>query len=272
MPRKKGQTEYKKGAKNFENDSLDFGANVMEKDPVLKIRRYDVDAEDVAQTAADLAVGKINREMEEAKAELERRKKISNANKAARAEGRAFEEAIIRACAVYKANGTAMISKVPEARRVVGRTGGRSSMMICVNAAKADPDFMGSVAPDGKCIVFDAKHTNKDRIPYNALTDHQREILDAHYACGADCYVCVSFGSDAYYLIPYSIWRNMKDVFGRQYILPDDDQIAGYAVPFDSDVDKKGNAVYTVWFLGKPEIMPKAAETEEKEEEPVLFE
>lgn len=253
MPGKKGQTQYKKGAKNFNNDSLDFGENVMEKDPVLKVRRYDVAAEDVAATAEDLAVGKLNQEMEDAKAELERRQKISASNRATRAAGRSFEEMILRACEVYKANGTAMVSKVPEARRVVGRTGGRTSMMICVNEKKADPDFEGSVAPDGRCIVFDAKHTDKDRILSTAITDHQREILEVHFACGADCYVCVSFGFKAFYMIPYAVWREMKEHFGRQYILPEDEMIEQWRVPFGAEVDKKGKQILTVWFLGKPE-------------------
>lgn len=260
MPRKKGQTQYKKGAKNFNNDSLDFGKNTIEKDPELKIRRYDVDADDIAQTAADLAAGKINQEMERAKEELERRKKISASNRATRAEGRMFEESILRACEVYKANGTAVINKVPEPRRVVGRTGGRSSLMICCNEKKSDPDFEGSLAPDGKCIIFDAKHTDKDRILSIALTDHQREILDIHYACGSDCYVCVSFGFKKYYMIPYSVWRDMKEIFGRQYILPEDEQIQGYLIPFDLTVDKNGNNIYTVWFLGKPDVIPDAAQ------------
>lgn len=261
MP-KKGQTQYKKGAKNFNSDSLDFGENILEKDPVLKVRRYNLDAEDVASVASDLALEKINQEMEDAKAEMERRKKISASNRATRAAGRTFEEMILRACEAYKAAGRAMISKIPEARRVVGRTGGRTSMMICVNDKKADPDFMGSVSPDGKCIIFDAKHTDKDRILSNALTEHQREILERHFACGADCYVCVSFGFRQFHLIPYGVWRDMKTVFGRQYILPEDEQIGAWSVPFDLTVNKKGEEVITVWFLGKPEGA--AAEVAEK--------
>lgn len=256
MPRKKGQTQYKKGAKNFSNDSLDFGENVLEKDPVLRVRRFDVDPDEISGIASDMAVGKITQEMEDARVELERRDKISASNRATRQKGREFEEMLLRACAVYKANGAAVIGKVPEARRVVGRTGGRSSMMICVNDHKADPDFMGAVAPDGKCMIFDAKHTDKDRIQSIALSEHQREILEGHYACGSDCYVCVSFGFQKFYMIPFSVWRNMKAIFGRQYILPEDEQIQSYSVPFTADVDKKGNPVLTVWFLGKPDVTP----------------
>ena len=214
----------------------------------------------------------LTREMDEAKAEIEKRQKISASNKSTRANGRAFEEMILRACEAYKADGTAMVNKVPEARRVVGRTGGRSSMMICVNAAKADPDFMGSVAPKGKCIVFDAKHTDKDRILLGALTDHQREIMDRHMACGADCYVCLSFGFKGFYMIPYAVWKDMKTVFGRQYILPEDKQIQKYAIPSSIvGQDRKGNELMSVWFLGKVADVPAAAVAKAEDGE-TLFE
>lgn len=265
MPRTKGQTQYKKGAKNFDNDSLDFGKNRIDKpSSSVFIRQYDVNADDIASKAEEIALGKITQEMEDARAEVERREKISASNRQTRAAGRMFEEYIIRACEAYRDAGFAMISKVPEARRVVGRTGGRTSMMICVNAAKADPDFMGSLAPTGKCIVFDAKHTDKDRMLSTALTDHQKEIMERHEACGADCYVCVSFGFKQFFMIPYLNWRNMKTLFGRQYIMPDDEQLQDYSIPFDLDVDKKGNTIITVWFLGEkvelPATIPEEAE------------
>ena len=258
MPRKKGQTEYKKGAKKQEDSSRSA--------PDGKIHRYEVDAGDLAQTAAELAAGKISQEMEDAKAELERRQRISAANRATRQEGRMFEEAILRACEVYKANGTAVINKVPEARRVVGRTGGRSSMMICVNDKKSDPDFEGALAPNGKCIIFDAKATKNKKLSKTVLTEHQREIMDAHFACGSDCFMAVSFDFEKFFFIPYALWRDMKEVFGRQYILPEDEAIQPYAVPFDPVSDKKGGTVYTVWFLGKPEEKVIDPDT------PVLFE
>ena len=257
MPRRKGQTEYKRGKKKEDS---------FTSVPDGKIRRYEVDAEDLAQTAADLAAGKINQEMEVAKAEVERRQRISAANKATRQEGRLFEEAILRACEVYKANGTAVINKVPEARRVIGRTGGRSSMMICVNDKKSDPDFEGALAPGGKCIIFDAKATKNKKLSKTALTEHQREIMDAHFACGSDCYMAISFDFKRFFFIPYALWRDMKGIFGRQYILPEDEAIQEYEVPFELVSDKKGGTVYTVWFLGKPK------EKTEDPDAPILFE
>ena len=214
----------------------------------------------------------LSREMEEAKAEIEKRQKRSESNKSSRKNGRIFEDMIERACKFYENAGLARITKVPEARRVVGRTGGRTSLMICANAAKADPDFMGSVAPDGKCMIFDAKHTDKGKILLNALTENQRDILDKHMACGADCYVAVSFGFEKYFMIPYAMWKNMKEEFGRQYILPDDEKIQAYFVPFEvTGQTKKGEDLVTVWFLGRRVDVP-VAEVAKAEDGETLFE
>lgn len=260
MPKKKkSETEYSKNATNFDNDSLDFGLNIPEpKKRGRKPSAKKADANDSGKTSADAAIEKISQEIEDAKAAAEKNKKKAAKNRASRAKGRKFEEMILRACETYKIMGRATINKVPEARRVIGRTGGRSSKMICVNDKKADPDFEGSVAPDGRCIVFDAKHTDKDRIQATALTENQRDVLELHLTCGAMCYVAVSFGFDRYFMIPYQIWRDMGHVFGRKYILPDDIQIQKYAIPWEltGEVDKKGDPIGIVWFLDKPEEPP----------------
>lgn len=242
-----------------------------------KRKKVEEDVEEIGfVSSGDMTVEEtldaLTREMDEAKAEIEKRQKRAEANKSSRRNGRVFEDMIERACKFYEDAGLARITKVPEARRVVGRTGGRTSLMICANATKADPDFMGSVSPDGKCMIFDAKHTDKGKILLNALTDNQRDILDKHMACGADCYVAVSFGFEKYYMIPYAMWKDMKVVFGRQYILPDDEQIQSYSVPFEvTGQTKKGEPLITVWFLGRRVDVPVFV-AEEAEEEVVSFE
>lgn len=214
----------------------------------------------------------LSREMKAAKEEIEKKRRRSEANKSSRKNGRLFEDMIERACKFYEDSGMARITKVPEARKVVGRTGGRTSLMICANAAKADPDFIGSVAPDGKCMVFDAKHTDKEKILLTALTENQRDIMAAHEKCGARCFVAVSFGFKKYFMIPYDMWRDMKAVFGRQYILPDDPQIQGYSVPFEiTGQTEKGEPLVTVWFLGDVAGVPVAAVAKTEDGE-TLFE
>lgn len=257
MPRRKVQN--KKSTREIEDDLFDFD-------------KEDSGGLESGMSDVDLMMDKITQEMEDAKAEAERRQRISVSNRETRKHGRMFEEMIERACEVYKAEGRAVIKKIPEPRRVVGRTGGRKSMMICVNEKKADPDFQGSLAPDGKFIVFDAKHTDKEKILKNALTETQAEMLDAHLSCGAACYVAVSFGFERFFLIPYAVWKDMKSVFGRQYILPDDDGIQTYAVPFGvTGYDKNKNPLITVWFLGQPDKIPEIEATEDREDDFILF-
>lgn len=227
----------------------------------------EVESVSSGEMSVEETLDQLTREMDEAKAEIEKRQKRAEANKSSRRNGRVFEDMIERACKFYEEAGLARITKVPEARRVVGRTAGRGSLMICANAAKADPDFMGSVAPDGKCMVFDAKHTDKGKILLNALTDNQRDIMAAHEKCGAKCFVAVSFGFEKYFMIPYDMWRDMKAVFGRQYILPGDEQIQAYSVPFEiTGQTKKGEPLITVWFLGERADVP-VFETEEAKED-----
>lgn len=176
---------------------------------------------------------------------------IAERNRAARAAGKSFELMIEHACDAYQKVGKAMVTKVPEARQVIGRTGDRRSQMICVNGKKAHPDFMGSVSPNGRTIVFDAKHTGKDRLLKTALTPTQTYIMEAHYRCGAWCFIAASFSFEEFFLIPYSIWKNMKDHVGRNYLLATDEAIQKYRLPFDRDMNDKGKGY--VWFLGRPD-------------------
>ena len=218
--------------------------------------------------------GKTN---EEIKAYLEEKnnKSIQRSfkNKKSRAEGKTFEEALERGCSFYLENGTAFIVKVPENRKVVGRTGGRASMMLCVNDKKSQPDFVGTLA-GGKSIVFEAKHTDKGRIDYNKVTDYQREQLRKHQDMGADCYVAVGFSSDyddngkkyassfdfngeieAVFFIPFNVWENMQTLVGHKWFSLNDGRSGGilapYRVKFVLEVDEKGNGTGTVFFFDK---------------------
>lgn len=176
-------------------------------------------------------------------------------NKSARAVGKAFEAMLIRSCEAYEKLERATVKKIPEERQVIGRTGGRKSQMICVNARKAHPDFMGSVAPTGRTIVFDAKHTSKDRLLCTALTPGQYYLLDKHQKCGAWCFIAASFSFRDFFLIPFEFWRNMKERVGRKYLLATDEAIQKYRLTFDRDPNDNNNAY--VWFLGRPDDLTK---------------
>lgn len=161
---------------------------------------------------------------------MDKEEKKRGRNRASRIRGANFEQMIVRACEEYKTEGAAAISKVPEPRKVIGRTGGRSSQMICVNAEKAHPDFLGTIA-GGRSVTFDAKHTDKDRILQGAVTEHQAELLDLHEAMGALCWVVVDFNFEATFRVPWDFWKAMKERVGRKYLSPDDAEILPYRVP-----------------------------------------
>lgn len=144
-------------------------------------------------------------------------RKYERHNRAAKsnAEGHHFEDEISAACKWYSAIERAAIEKTPESFRVTElHKGGRFSGRFL---GKAQPDFQGTLS-GGRSIIFDAKFTEKDRIMANALTKHQAELLEMHHKLGALCGVCVGFKDGAYF-IPWEVWRNMKSIYGRKYIL-----------------------------------------------------
>ena len=146
-------------------------------------------------------------------------------------------------------------------------------MMLCVNAQKAQPDFVGTMA-GGKSVVFEAKHTDKGRIMYDKVTDYQRDQLKKHQDFGAECYVAVGFSSDydddgkkyassfdfnncdeAVFFIPFNVWENMQKLVGHKFFALNDGRnggvLAPYRVKYAIDVDEKGNETGTVFFFDK---------------------
>lgn len=85
----------------------------------------------------------------------------------------------------------------------------------------------------GRSIMFEAKRTSKDRITRNVLTDTQMDVLEKHSRLGALCGVCICIQDD-FFFIPWNVWRDMKEMYGRQYLKPDD--IEEYKVKFDGAV------------------------------------
>ena len=93
------------------------------------------------------------------------------------------------------------------------------SLSLCLQ--KSTAGFKG-VLKGGRMIVFDAKHTDSDRVQYSAITDEQRVCLEHCAAMGAEAGVLVSFGFARCYMIPWDIWRGMKKQYGRKYMLEDE--------------------------------------------------
>lgn len=231
----------------------------------------------VGKTIIDFRKDVSGKTEEELKAFLAEEENKSQAraykNRKSRAEGRTFEEAIERGCSFYFETGKANIVKVPENRKVVGRTGGRTSMMLCVNAQKSQPDFVGTLL-GGKSIVFEAKHTDKGKMDYTKVTDYQREQLRRHQQFGAECYVAIGFSADydeagakyassfdfgddpeVVFFVPFNVWENMQTLVGHKWFSLNDGRkggiLAQYRVKYSVEIDEKGNGIGTVYFLDK---------------------
>lgn len=128
--------------------------------------------------------------------------------------GRQFEKMIEGGARYYKDQGRAVIAKMPEPFRVLKKD--RQGIASIRFTARAQPDFIGCLA-GGRTIVFEAKHTDKERLYARALTPTQAAALEEYQRRGAIATVCVGIGEESF-MIPWSIFSRMKERFGRQYI------------------------------------------------------
>lgn len=140
-------------------------------------------------------------------------------NKRNNALGSNFEKMINAGCKKYANEEVALITKCPEnftAKSKDKKTGKFYGQFY----GKAQPDYIGTLH-GGRSILFEAKATTADRINKNAVTANQNKILEESYVLGAFCGVCIFLENKSYF-IPWSVWRDMKKLFGRQYILSQD--------------------------------------------------
>lgn len=130
-------------------------------------------------------------------------------------------EAVIKSSLVwYELKGLAFIQKTPEPIRQLSRPNPRGQFLACYEKA-AQPDFTGTIL-GGRSVVFEAKHTDSDRIEYSRLTDEQIKQLDMHHHLGAAAFVVVSFGMQDFYRIPWKVWRDMKAIYGYKHMKQQD--------------------------------------------------
>lgn len=144
-----------------------------------------------------------------------------------RAEGKEFEKRIDEAFAYCRSKGSALIDKTPEPTKVIKRLEG--GKFVAVIDRKAQPDYKGTLK-GGRSVMFEAKFTSSDRILADRVTDTQADYLTKAAALGAHCYILAGFKTGGVYKIPWEIWRDMKEYFGRKYIMESDAQMKQYQV------------------------------------------
>lgn len=145
-----------------------------------------------------------------------RRQLIGRRNKAS---GEIFERYISSACEFYLKGGWAHIQKTPEPFHITGKE--KDGTVRGYYEKKGQPDYKGILC-DGTGIMFEAKHTDNDRINQRVVTDTQWENLDIYEKLGAHCYVMVSLGLTKFYRVPWSVWKNMKELFKHKFMTEQD--------------------------------------------------
>lgn len=145
-----------------------------------------------------------------------------------RAAGGQWEEMLEAACTYYRLRGAAEIEKTPEPMKPIGPKNARGQFLACYTK-QAQPDYKGTLA-GGRAVVFEAKHTDGDRMKREVISEEQERRLDRHSCLGAECFVMVSFAFRRFFKVPWPVFRDMKQHYGRKYITPED--VAPYEVPF----------------------------------------
>lgn len=135
------------------------------------------------------------------------------------ANGALFERVVSDTLDIYRKYGIANIHKFSEPLKVIKRMG--NGTFLCCFTKRSEPDFIGTLN-GGKAIVFEAKHTDSDRIMQDVVKEHQAVALDIHESLGADCYVLVSIQLYNIFFVPWNVWKNMKENYGRKYATAED--------------------------------------------------
>lgn len=157
----------------------------------------------------------------------------------ARDNGAMFEQAIETACEYYFNENRARIKKTPEPFKVERSIG--QGKFIGHFEEKAQVDFKGTLT-GGRSVVFEAKHTEDDKIEQRRVSGEQLKDIMTHHRCGALAFVIVSFRMEAFYRIPAQVWYDMQTIYGHKHLK--EKEIQAYKIP--------GN-VFNIKFLDQEE-------------------
>lgn len=147
--------------------------------------------------------------------------------KQARVAGGYFENIISASCDYYLSRGLAKIEKTPEPMKPLGAKNRKGQFLACYTK-QAQPDYGGTLK-GGRSIYFEAKHTDDERIEQRRLTQEQQDDLETHHKLGAIAFVLVSVSLTDFYRVPWPVWRDMAEIYGRKYMTHA--ELSRYEVP-----------------------------------------
>lgn len=126
-----------------------------------------------------------------------------------RSNGEYFERMIMAASRFYEERGIATVDKTPEAFKVLKAMDRNRGQFICCFTKQAQPDFKG-ILMDSTMILFDAKHTDKDKISRDVVTAEQQACFERYMKLGAMCFLVISLEFEEFYRVPWIVFRDMK--------------------------------------------------------------
>lgn len=145
----------------------------------------------------------------------------------AKNNGQQFEALLERACLRYKVLKKAYIEKTPEPMKPLDRPDPYGHFKAVYTKA-AQPDYKGTLK-GGRSIVFEAKHTDANRIEQARVTEEQTVALERHERLGALCFILVSFRFENFYVVPWKVWHDMPGYFGK--VSANEKDLFPYLVP-----------------------------------------
>lgn len=134
--------------------------------------------------------------------------------------GEHFENMITASLNWYCDKGVAFVEKTPEPMKPLRKPDRQGRFLACYTKA-GQPDFKGTLT-GGRAVVFEAKHTDSDKIDQSRLTPEQVESLTLHHKLGAAAFIMVSAGLENFYRVPWEVWRDMKQIYGRKHMKLED--------------------------------------------------
>lgn len=182
----------------------------------------------------------------------EQRYKRQIAGARARIAGEIFENQIEGSLRWHIDRGLLKANKTPEPMKPLGKPNARGQFLACYTK-KAQVDFCGTMY-GGRSVRFEAKQTDSDRFEHKRLTDEQMDDLRDHQKLGALCFVLLCFGFDHFYRVPWQVWENMKEIYGRKYVTERD--VQQFRIPVSSGVLKILHGIIDINEAGVPLSLP----------------
>lgn len=136
-----------------------------------------------------------------------------------KAGGMLLEELISNSCAKYSEDGSAHIEKITGLFQLTEEE--KDDIVSECHVKVAQPDFKGNLA-GGEKIMFETKHISTNKINQNAIPGKLCETFNIYHDLGVICFVLVSMRFESFYRIPWSVWKNMDELFGHKYMTLED--------------------------------------------------